>query len=328
MKVVFFVQGMQVAASRYRVLQYLPYFEAKGIDTEVREFPDGMKAWRAALGTIRDAAVIFVQRKRLPLYVLLALRRMGKKIVYDFDDAVMFKNSLSPNPYSLRRKMSFRRMVAKSDLVIAGNKFLRSEAERAGARRIEVVPTPIDRERYHGKAYAPTDRVNIGWIGDHGSIHYMESYKDLWEEVGRRYGDRVLLTIICDTFIDTERIETRKIKWTSDHEIEDLASLDIGVMPLFDDLWSRGKCGFKIIQYLGVGVPAVCTPVGINRDVVEDGVNGFWATTREEWVEKLSALIEDGDLRERMGRAGRDRIIEGYTVQSCAPRLIEWVKGL
>jgi glycosyltransferase involved in cell wall biosynthesis len=103
-------------------------------------------------------------------------------------------------------------------------------------------------------------------------------------------------------------------------------SLDIGVMPLFDDLWSQGKCGFKIIQYLGVGVPAVCTPVGINRDVIEDGVNGFWAMTKDEWIEKLSFLIEDESARMKMGKEGRKKIMEQYTVQVCAPKLIEWIK--
>ena len=107
-----------------------------------------------------------------------------------------------------------------------------------------------------------------------------------------------------------------------------LKRLDIGLMPLYDDLWSRGKCGFKIIQYLAAGVPAVCTPVGINRDVVENGVNGFWADTKTDWIEKLSILIKDRDLRERMGKAGRQKILDGYTVQACAPKLMTWLKEI
>jgi hypothetical protein len=326
-KILFFIQGPDVAASRLRVLQYLPYFAEKGIATEVSEFPRSPKAWLSMMPSLKSSDVIFVQRKRLPLYALLLIRRLGKKIVYDFDDAVMFKNSLSPNPYSLRRKMSFKRMLAHTDLVIAGNSFLKGEAEKYH-RDVRVLPTPVDGRRYLAKIYEQTERVNIGWIGDHGSIHYMESYKDVWEKIGRKYGDKVLLTIICDTFIDTVNIKTRKIRWSQESEIDSLLELDIGVMPLFDDLWSRGKCGFKIIQYLGVGVPPVCTPVGINRDVVEDGVNGFWAVTKEDWIEKLSALIEDPAMREHMGREGRARIMKDYTVEACAPRLIEWVAGL
>jgi glycosyltransferase involved in cell wall biosynthesis len=316
-----------VAASRLRVLQYLPYLAEEGISAEVLQFPRGPKEWISMMPSLKSSDMVFVQRKRLPLYALLLIRRLGKKIIYDFDDAVMFKNSLSTNPYSLRRKMSFKRMLAYTDLVIAGNRFLKGEAEKYH-RNVRVLPTPIDGKRYLAKIYEPRERVNIGWIGDHGSIHYMESYKDVWEKIGSRYGKKVLLTIICDTFIETVNMETKKIWWSRESEVDSLLNLDIGVMPLFDDLWSRGKCGFKIIQYMGVGVPPVCTPVGINRDVVEDGVNGFWAMTKTDWIDKLSALIEDPALREYMGKEGRARIMEGYTAEACAPTLVDWVMGL
>jgi glycosyltransferase involved in cell wall biosynthesis len=326
-KILFFVQGLTVAASRLRVLQYLPFLEQAGIGTEVHEFPEGSKGWLNLMPAIEGADVIFVQRKRLPRSALLFLKRLGKKIVFDFDDSVMFKNSLAKNPYSLRRRMSFKRMLKYTDLVIAGNEFLKEEA-RKYHDRVVVLPTPIDGDRYREKTYPEKGKVRIGWIGDHGSIHYMESYRDVWEELGRKYGSRVELALICDTFIETKEIETVKIPWTLEGEIDGLTSFDIGVMPLFDDLWSKGKCGFKIIQYMGVGAPVVCTPVGINRDVVEDGVNGFWAGSKEEWAAKLSTLVEDAALRERMGREGRKRIVEGYTVSACAPKLIAWMRAL
>ena len=326
MKIIFLVQGMNVAASRYRVLQYLPFFHAAGIDAEVFEFPDRTADWPSLWECLKNGDVIFVQRKRLPRSVLLFLKRLKKRIVYDFDDAVMFKNSLSKNPYSLRRTMSFKRMLHYTDLVIAGNEFLKQEAEKYH-RHVKVLPTPVDAERYREKTYYKSEIVNMGWIGDHGSIHYMESYKDVWEAMGRKYKN-VVLTIICDTFIQTKDISLRKVQWNYEREIDDLMSLDIGVMPLLDDLWSKGKCGFKIIQYLGVGVPAVCTPVGINRDVVEDGVNGLWASTKDEWIEKLSTLVEDVSLREKMGIEGRRKIMDMYTVQACAPKLIKWIMEL
>ena len=326
MKVIFLIQGKDVAASRYRVLQYLPLFQAGGIEAKVFEFPQSTAGWASLWKHLKEGEVIFVQRKRLPRWVLLLLKRLNKKILYDFDDAVMFKNSLSRNPYSLRRTMSFRRTLRYTDLVIAGNQFLKEEAEKYH-QNVKVLPTPIDAERYREKEFAERDAVNIGWIGDHGSIHYMESYKDVWETIGRKYS-HVVLTIICDTFIETKDIILRRIPWSYEREIDDLMSLDIGVMPLFDDLWSQGKCGFKIIQYLGVGVPAVCTPVGINRDVIENGVNGFWAVTKNEWIEKLSFLIENKSARAKMGKEGRRKIMEQYTVQVCAPKLMGWIKEL
>jgi glycosyltransferase involved in cell wall biosynthesis len=315
-----------VAASRYRVLQYLPFFKSAGMETEVVRFPSSLSGWLRLRQALQKAQVVFVQRKRLPLYILLYLRQLGKRVVYDFDDAVMFRNSLSPHPYSLRRKLSFKRMLRFTDLVVAGNGFLRKEAEQYH-RNVKVLPTPVDGDRYASKSYDHNGPVNIGWIGDHGSIHYMESYRDVWEEIGKRYRD-VELTIICDTFIEAKQIKVNRVPWAYETEIESLQKLDIGVMPLFNDLWSEGKCGFKIIQYLGVGVPAVCTPVGINKEVVEDGVTGFWANSSDEWVEKLSILIEDFSLRTTMGKAGREKVREGYTVQVCAPKLIAWMEEL
>ncbi len=325
-KIIFLIQGFNVAASRYRVLQYLPFLKEAGLRAEAREFPRTTGGWLSLSRSLEKGDTLFVQRTRMPLWALMAVKGRGVRIVYDFDDAVMFKNSLSPNPYSLRRTMSFRRQLKYSDLVIAGNEFLRAEASKYHGD-VRVLPTPIDGARYTEKRYERRDEVVIGWIGDHGSIHYMESYRDVWDEVGRRHGNAVL-AIICDTFIETARIPLKKIPWSFDREVRDLQSFDIGVMPLFDDLWSRGKCGYKIIQYMGVGVPAVCTPVGINRDVVEDGANGFWAATREEWVEKLARLVGDQGLRLAMGKAGREKIMARFTVQACAPLLTGWLEGL
>ena len=326
MRIVFFIQGLHVAASRYRVLQYLPLLQEKGFETEVFPFPDSLQGWARFLPVLKRNDIIFVQRKRLPVLVLFALHQLKKPVVYDFDDAIMFKNSLSSDPYSLRRVLSFKRMLRYTTLVIAGNDFLKNEAAKYHTN-IRVLPTPVDANRYTEKIYGPRDGVNLGWIGDHGSIHYMKGYRETWEEIGRRHGD-AFLTIICDTFMETESIPLKKVQWQYDTEIDELKRLDIGLMPLYDDLWSRGKCGFKIIQYLAAGVPAVCTPVGINRDVVENGVNGFWADTKTDWIEKLSILIKDRDLRERMGKAGRQKILDGYTVQACAPKLMTWLKEI
>jgi glycosyltransferase involved in cell wall biosynthesis len=132
----------------------------------------------------------------------------------------------------------------------------------------------------------------------------MDSYKDVWEELGRRYNN-VELSIVCDTFIETSEIKLNKLRWSSEREVEYIRAFDIGVMPLFDDIWSRGKCGFKIIQYLAAGVPAVCTPVGINREVVKDGVNGLWANSKAEWIERVQRVDpECGPPTEEMDNGG------------------------
>jgi glycosyltransferase involved in cell wall biosynthesis len=248
------------------------------------------------------------------------LRRRAKRILYDFDDSVMYRNSKAKDPISSTRRRRFVQMVKNSDFIIAGNEFLKSQVLPLN-RNVEVIPTAIDQERYHLKTYpVQQERVTLGWIGDHGSIHYLEKMRPIFERIGER-SPRAELKIVCDTFFDCDRIKVIKKNWSLEEEVADLQGFDIGLMPLVDDPWSWGKCGLKIIQYQGVGVPVVCTPVGINKDLVEDGVNGFYAMTPAEWEERLFSLIENSELREQMGREGRKRVLKDYTNEVCAPRL-------
>jgi glycosyltransferase involved in cell wall biosynthesis len=265
--------------------------------------------------------IIFLQRKRINQPRLGWLRKRAKRILYDFDDSVMYRNSKARNPISQTRRRRFVQMIKNSHFVIAGNEFLKREVLPFNPN-VEVIPTAIDQERYPLKTYPlQQDRVTLGWIGDHGSIHYLEKMRPLFEKLGEQY-PHVDLKIVCDTFFDCERMKVIKKNWSSEEEVADLQGFDVGLMPLVDDPWSWGKCGLKIIQYQGVGLPVVCTPVGINKDLVEDGINGYWAMTPAEWEKKLSVLIEHSELRERMGREGRRRVLENYTYQACAPRLL------
>jgi glycosyltransferase involved in cell wall biosynthesis len=321
MKVLFLIQGYTVAASRYRVLQYLPYLESQGVDAEVNLYPRTLKAHIQFFKKLPHYDIVFLQRKRFNQPRLGLLRKRAKRIVYDFDDSVMYRNSKSKDPVSETRKRRFAQMIRSADYVIAGNEFLKHQVLPIHSN-VETLPSPIDQKRYGLKDYRISkEKVTLGWIGDHGSIHYLEKARPIFERLGERY-PHVELKIVCDIFFDCEQIHVIKKNWTQEEEVADLQSFDIGLMPLVDDPWSWGKCGLKIIQYQGVGVPVVCTPVGINRDLVEDGVNGFYARTPEEWEEKLSILIEDPPLREKMGQKGREKVLESYSLQSCAPRFL------
>jgi len=321
MKVLFLIQGFTVAASRYRVLQYIPYLESKGLETTVSLYPRTLKENFQFFNDLPQFDVVFLQRKRFNQPRLGLLRKRAKRIVYDFDDSVMYRNSKAEDPISSSRRRRFIQMIKHSDFVIAGNEFLKTEALQFNPN-VEVIPTAIDGERYPLKSYpVHQERVTLGWIGDHGSIHYLEKMRPIFERIGEIY-PHVELKIVCDTFFDCDRMKVIKKNWSSEEEVHDLQSFDIGLMPLVDDPWSWGKCGLKIIQYQGVGVPVVCTPVGINKDLVRDGINGYWAMTQEEWEKKLFHLIENPDLREKMGREGRKRVLETYTCQVCAPRLL------
>jgi glycosyltransferase involved in cell wall biosynthesis len=322
MKVLFLIQGEEVAASRYRVLQYLPYLQTKGIEAEVRPYPAPTGGIYDFFRHLPDYDCLFLQRKRFHGLFLKLLRKRAKRIVYDFDDAVMYKNSKASSPYSATRQRRFAAMIRASDSVVAGNSFLKDEAEKF-SKYVTVIPTVIDEGRYPAKEYdLKKEKVTIGWIGDHGSIHYLEKMRPVFEELGKKY-PHVELEIICDIFFDCDNIPVVKRIWSAEREIEYLHELDIGVMPLVQDPWSEGKCGLKILQYFGVGVPAVCTPVGVNKDVVREGFNGCFASSPEQWFEKLSLLIEDREKQKSMGMCGREIVFQKFSLSACAPKLYD-----
>lgn len=321
MRVLFLIQGWERPSSRYRVLQYLPYLEKNRVETNIIAYPQDIGSYSKVYREAGNYDVIFLQRKRLNPFFLYLLRRRAMGIIYDFDDAVMYRDSKSSSPRSSTRQRRFVKVVKAACHVIAGNSFLRDQAQRYNDR-VTVIPTAIDMHKYSKKDYKKKGGITIGWIGSSSTLPYLGEIKAVFEELGKKYGN-VKLKIICDSFFDCKNMPVIKKTWSAEEEIEDLKSLDIGVMPLLDDPWSWGKCGLKILQYYGVGIPVVCTPVGVNIDVVQDGVNGYLAMTHEEWVEKLSILIEDPLLRQEMGMRGRELVRESFSVQGCAPKFYQ-----
>ena len=322
MKILFLVQGLDVAASRYRVLQYLPYLKEHGIEASVQRFPKGFFNKLKVFKSVNQYDILFIQRKRFPVLWLKLIRKNARKIVYDFDDSVMFRNSKYVSPESNTRVKMFKNMVNASDYVIAGNEYLQKNTTPF-THNVTIIPSPIDMSLYPLKKYSEkNDNITLGWIGATGSIHYLEKMKPVFEALGKKYED-LRLKIICNVFFDCDNITVEKKLWSEQEEVADIQSFDIGLMPLMDDPWSHGKCGLKILQCLATGVPVVCSPAGVNKEIVKNGVHGFWANTREEWIEKLEILINDPVRRERMGMEGRKRVIEHYSLEANAPRMLK-----
>ncbi|MFB0507414.1 MAG: glycosyltransferase family 4 protein [Thermodesulfobacteriota bacterium] len=316
-------------APRYRIPQFIPLFKKSGIETDLVRLPRGIVVRWARLARAREYDVAVLERKLIQPWELDFLRRRSQKLVFDFDDAIMYRSSRWAKPGSRTRMAKFGRIVESCDLILAGNSFLKEQALKFTSEdRVFVIPTVVDLARYPMRAEGePTEEVTMGWIGSSGTIHYVEKILPALEEVAKRF-PRVCLKIVCDRFLESSFIRVVKKPWEEAQEIKDLQSFDIGIMPLTDDLWARGKCALKIVQYLAVGVPVVCSPVGMNGDIVRDGLNGFWATTKREWVDRLGLLIEDPQLRKEMGRAGRRIVEEGYSLQVVGERLTGLLKRL
>lgn len=310
-------------APRYRIPQFIPFFRGNGIETDVVQFPGGLFNRWTKLVQAREYNVVVLERKLIQPWDLSLLRKCSRRLIFDFDDAIMYRSSKRATPRSSARMRKFKRIVESCDLVLAGNNFLKEQALKfTSEERVVVIPTVVDLTTYPVKNHGQSSKeIVLGWIGSAGTLYYLNRILPTLEKVASRFR-HVCLKIVCDQFLDSSTMRVIKKPWNESDEMSDLQSFDIGIMPLTDDLWARGKCALKIVQYMAVGIPVVCSPIGTNRDIVSDGLSGFWAETEREWIDRLGILIEKGELRRKMGRAGRQIVEEGYSLNAVGDRLV------
>ncbi|MBN1510261.1 MAG: glycosyltransferase family 4 protein [Sedimentisphaerales bacterium] len=288
------------ASFLYRVEPHLPILTRNGIRTRVEVLPKGSDARRRLFKRSAEFDGVFLHRKVLSLHDALCLRHYARAIVYDLDDAVMYKCSEPSNSGSGRFRR-FRRTVKSADLVLVGNPYLAERALRFNCRTT-VLPTGVDTQMYqHGDSSRTDGRVRLVWIGSRSTLVHLEAIKPALEQIGRRHPG-TQLRLIADSFLDLENMPVEKCVWSKEGHAGPLRSSDIGLAPLSDDAFTRGKCAFKILQYYACGLPVVASPVGVNASYVEDKVTGFWAETQEQWIERAGQLVDDPLLRERMGQ--------------------------
>lgn len=326
--VLFLVPRLDKPSTRYRVLQYLPFLENRGIKYHIKPLSKTSRNWPEFLWLVRKADAIFIQKKLFKLAELLILCKAAKHIIYDLDDAVMYKDGCPDQGKNNRQRRRFANTATRADLIIAGNRYL-LENTLPYNRNVVILPTPIDTDRYTEKDSYGDDpgKVVLGWIGSRGTIKYLKMIAPVLDTLGRFFPD-LSLKIVADDFFDLEHLEVIKKPWNYADEIRDLHSFDIGLMPLADDVWTRGKCGFKLLQCMAVRLPVVCSPVSMNTEIVSDGEEGFWARSSDEWIEKLGILIKDGNLRKSMGFKARKKVVTKYSLSKAAPLFVRYLQGV
>lgn len=317
---------------RFRVKEFIPAFESRGVSVSLLRIPerplDRVRLYR----TLSRYDLVIVQRKLLGFLDLTLVRRFARKFVFDYDDAIMFRSSRHKTPRSPGRERKFRRMVRAADGVIAGNSYLAEQAARwTGGEKIYIIPTVVDTGEYDVKEYGAGDSDTggedfvVGWIGTGGNLPYLKSIAPAVARVAERQGG-VSLKIVCDEFFEMEGLSVIKKTWRPEDVSRDLVSFDVGVMPISDDHWTRGKCGLKVVQYLAAGVPAIVSPVGVNRDLVVPEETGLWASDLDEWERAIETLVLDkrrgGGRGREMGLSGRRRVEERFSLGSVAPRYL------
>ena len=332
------------ASSRLRMLQYIPALSAAGFDVEFAPFFDDSYLERLYAGERMGlaTAVYFITRFQkllvakkpdliwvekesfpwLPWPIERAILPRSVPLVSDYDDAVFHRYDCHKNaPVKLLLGRKIDGVMAHSNLVMAGNQYLADRADLAGAQHVEIVPTVVDMEAYSTEHYQSHDGYpRIGWIGSPSTWRdYMAPMMPMLASVATKQGAIIRAVGAEHTAQSFSKLET--IPWSEETEVTMIQGMDIGLMPLDDSPWARGKCGYKLIQYMACGLPVVASPVGVNSEIVEHGVNGFLAETEEDWSKALETLLGDAALRQRMGAAGRKKVEQNYSLQIYGPKV-------
>jgi len=347
-RILYFTRHGNLAPStRYRIAQIVPHLERLGFEVEVQHFAPGalyhtyispgrlmrklaifpILAVRLFLRLVRAGSydLVVVHKDLFPYGPLLfehLLFRINPAVVYELDDAVFLKSPMLRHCYNkLRKHDKAEFLMAGSRAVIAGNAYIAEHVSRFNPR-VQIVPTVVDLSRYNCmKLHEDRRRVVVGWAGTRGNLSNFDIVREALVTIQAEVPEMVL-EIFSDDNLAIPGVNVVNRAWTLESEIEGLLNFDIGIMPLFDDPWTRGKCGFKIIQYMAVGLPTVCSPVGANREIVMHGKEGFFAETPDEWRGRLGELIRNWRLRADMGRQARGSIEQQYTVEAVLPTLV------
>jgi glycosyltransferase involved in cell wall biosynthesis len=268
---------------------------------------------------------IFMQREATPLgppiFEWFLSKILRKKIIYDFDDAIWIPDITGGYKFALYAKCFWKiKYLCKwSYKISAGNRFLADWARQYNPN-VVINPTVVDMQnRYNPTKWSKNDtpdnssKVVIGWTGSHSTLPYLDIIFPVLQKLETHFSFEFL--VICNQAPSFHLKSLKFIQWQEATEIEDLLKIDIGIMPLYADAWSEGKCGFKLIQYLALGIPAAASPVGVNKEII-DGENGFLCATEQEWLDALSLLLSDASLRRKMGKKGREQIQSKYSLQA------------
>lgn len=338
--------GSKGASSRMRLLQYLPWFESAAWNYHVAPFfSDEMLEERYRMGSYRLGAVlgayrsrivemtrryrydlVWIEKEALPWLPISMERWLLRAVPYvlDFDDAV-FHNYDRHRLWVVRRLLGRRldRLMAGARLVIAGNEYLAERAVGAGAQWVEKLPTAVELSRYSIAEPKSSSKPRIVWIGSPTTVRYLMGLNETLATLANRVP--FTLRVIGGGAIHVPGVDLEIVDWSAGTEVASIAECDVGLMPLEDSPWERGKCAYKLIQYMACGLPTVASPVGANLDVVIEGETGYFADNEDNWISRLEYLLRNPDVRKRLGENGRERVEAEYCVERTAPKLIEFL---
>ncbi|MGH8670548.1 MAG: glycosyltransferase family 4 protein [Burkholderiales bacterium] len=321
--VLFISKGANAASTRYRARAYFPYLQESGW-RPLHMTASGSPIERLQL--LRECAradVVVVVRKTFSGLFLALLRGGAKRLVFDFDDAIFLRSDGAPSRLRMGR---FARMAGKCDLVWAGNAYLAEHAGRFNSR-VAIVPTSLDPAKYGIAVHKPDDSLDLVWIGSKSTRKYLVDIIPTLEQIALKIPS-LKLKIVADFSLESNRLPILPVRWDARTEAQEIASSHIGIAPMPDNPWTRGKCALKVLQYMAAGLPVVSSPAGSNAEIVEPGENGFLAAGDEQWENAILRLNADSGLRTRMGESGRKRVHAAFSQEATCRRMVELLDSL
>ncbi len=352
MKILFLVPyPTEGPSNRFRVEQYLPYLSQMGCQYSVSPFWTKnayrilygkgayfKKLFYFFIGTLRRIKdifsvtgydIIFIHREAYPIGPPLfewLVHSLKKPVIFDFDDAIFLQNYNPANRFYrfLKFPSKIKRIIQMSFAVIVANNFLKEYADKYNSS-VFVIPTAIDTDKFNIRSKY-SGRLTIGWVGSQTAGPYLELIFNVMQKLSRRY-DFIFKIIGAGYEVSIPGVAVENIKWSLEDEIVLFQSIDIGIYPLPDNSWTRGKAAFKAIQYMSVGIPVIASPVGMARELIQDGVNGFLSDLEQEWFKNISRLIDNVELRSIIGLAGRKTVEEKYSIKVNFPKFFEVIKN-
>ena len=354
-RILFVVQHRfnRAPGQRYRCEQYIKYLEAngfecvyspliatpeedfalynsKGLFAKAQLFLHGFARRVKDVWRVNNFDIIFIYREAFmtgSVFFERLLKRSSAKIILDFDDAIWLPTISDANKSLqwLKNPKKINKIIALSDCVIVGNLYLANYAKAFNAN-VKVIPSTIDLDYYKLPKQNPKSETNdvvIGWSGSHTTIEHFETILPVLKILKQKFKDKVQFAVYGDPLYKNTELEIQGTAWSYDSEVPTISSFDIGIMPLPNDEWSKGKCAMKGLQYMGLQVPAVLSAVGMNADIIKDGVNGFLASNESEWIQKLTLLIENKTLRRQIGIAGRKTIEHSFSSQALSQTYLD-----
>jgi len=316
--ILFLNKGPQAASSRYRATMYQHHFEKAG--WRFLELPcnDGFWARLKILQRARQYRWVVIQRKLFGPIFLKLLKRANPNLVFDFDDAIFLKSS---GQASKKRQRSFNRTMSTIKQVWGGNRYLASHARTLGATS-DVIPTAINIEKYVPTCFDNHDdnALTLIWIGSRSTRKYLKDFEATFEEIGEAIPGLTLL-VVADFEFALKNITVKNIPWSLESEQTSLNAADIGIAPMTDNPWTRGKCALKVLQYMAAGLPVVSSDSGANAEVITEGKTGYLGNTAESWINAINTL-KDKQHRAVLGRAGRKVVEQGFTTEICFDKML------